>query len=431
MQLKLCTEQPMLEFTAPNQDELLDFLENVNLLSTLKAITKNHTSWVANDAGAVTLRQVVVIGRLLQKAIVEKNLIAQCESLYREKKLDITPLKAKSFSELIFVPNDKPLDRAAHKVSRCVKKSKMGDTFYFFKFDKNASNASTEIEAFNALCYRVLLGNQASKASCVYDEYAVRKGTLSKEYPGFISLRKKQNEDKSCLVESMVKGGAGKLYMAALLEKENDLHRGNYGFVDDKLVKIDHDQATATVAWKYNPGLAIAGPYAFCLTQKDISALPFLHDAKPYNWVNRRRGKENPNSTINYEALSLNHQFQQDKYYIGLKRLLLDDAVYRAFAQATIRSEKLQKELIADKSGRTQELRAILIQLPEFIAYVKENPLAIETILTEISLFNLDFKSDKNRSLRIDKYAIHVNYDTLCDELFASEVDNWQVNSCF
>lgn len=296
------------------------------------------------------------------------------------------------------------------------------EALYILKEDPTKRSIS-DYEAANSACYRLLMNDRHPKTKSVYDDKK-RWGTASKFIEGFESFLEKQEnaarEGKKYLLtpEDILKAEIVKVLVPAYTEEEMDLHYGNYGTRKDGIsVKIDDDQATWPLVSKYfcfdpdhlyppsflqNEEVGIPA-LAFQVTEKDIRDLANLMFAKPNFWP-----QENE-IFIGWNALSKNEKFNDDKYFMFLKRIVIPDSVYEAIARANFKSEKKRNAFAKHKCKKTVALHTVLLQMPEFQAYL-QGPDILDKLLREFEQYNQYLKKEKNRDLRVDLNVIKQNF---------------------
>ncbi|KTD05683.1 putative teichoic acid biosynthesis protein [Fluoribacter gormanii] len=294
----------------------------------------------------------------------------------------------------------------------------------------------TEIEAFNGMCYRLLLNDRTPRVRSVHDSKGNRVGVISRAIDNFQSLHDYYLREgtsvclKSPPQDDLVKSGIGRILAAAYTEEENDLHGGNIGYDPVELIsyKIDHDQSTWPITSKYqgvnpNKPLLMEGERAygirpkdaFPITQKDITNFPHLSDAKPRNFPD-----ETDSHTLNLHGIQNNTDFIKDAFSIFLKRALFDEQIYRAIAKETIENPKLQEELVAHKTRRSKLLKAELIKNKKFLYFLIENPNLKEQIIDEFKKYNADYNEDS--PLRLDLEDLGNKFDLLVKETLHVEL---------
>ncbi|WP_454784029.1 hypothetical protein [Legionella sp. WA2024007413] len=278
---------------------------------------------------------------------------------------------------------------------------------YIYKeaLDSNYS----EIEAFNGLCYRMLLGEHAAKVRGVHDDSNVTIAAVSKLIPDYLSFYSyyKQNNKVGISTEDFIKFKFPQILVAAYCEEENDLNAENFGFGGNKegeiiSVKIDHGESTYPVL---SQQMDIPAKSQFIITAHDIINFPRLKDAGPASFVH-----EYPPKLLDVDELVHNEHFISQKYYTFLKRILIDDLNYIEIANATVSSEALREQLVADKIERTVLLKTTLLAIPEFRQYINQNPLVIDQIIKEFIEFNDEIRKPDDMLLRIDIQKVNSNF---------------------
>ncbi|WP_412755894.1 hypothetical protein [Legionella bozemanae] len=289
----------------------------------------------------------------------------------------------------------------------------------------------TEIEAFNGMCYRLLLNDRTPRVRSVHDNQGNRVGVISRAIDNFQSLhdyylnQKKQfGYLRSPPQMNLVKSGIGRILGAAYTEEENDLHGGNIGYDPINLIsyKIDHDQATWPITSKYqnkNPNkplykdneraYGIKPKDAFPITQRDITNFPHLRDAKPRNFPD-----ETDSGILNLPGIEDNPDFIKDVFSVFLKRALFNEQIYRAIANETIENPKLREELVAHKTRRSELLKEELVKNKKFLNFLIENPDLKNQIIGEFREYNADYNEDS--PLRLDLEDLGNKFDILVEQ---------------
>lgn len=294
---------------------------------------------------------------------------------------------------------------------------------YFFK-EIPSSRSVAEIEAFNGLCYRLLIGERHPLTRPVHNETGRRVGVLSAAVPGYKSMNEIILEGGGNVgpsQEALLKGGVAKIWTAALIEEEYDLNGGNYGFNDrGECVKIDGDHSSWAQISKYHgfdPALTsatgrTAPSKVFPITRRDILTFPKLPDADPANWPGRSDARY-----IKFDVIMHDPAFVYDKYYTLLKRILIPNSAYAAIGSAVMRSEKKRQTLVESKCQKTKALRDVLIAMPEFQEFVLQNPQALPEMCQAFHELNESYKKDKYASLRINVGDIENAYQQLVSDI--------------
>ncbi|KTD40788.1 hypothetical protein [Legionella parisiensis] len=156
--------------------------------------------------------------------------------------------------------------------------------------------------------------------------------------------------------------------------------------------------------------------------KEDIINFPRLKDAGPAIFVH-----EYPKRLLDVDELVHNEQFISQKYYTFLKRILIDDLNYMEIAKATVTSEPLREQLVADKIERTFLLKTALISIPEFRQYINQNPSVIEQIIKEFREFNDEIRKKDDKPLMIDTqkvYSKFLDLARICKEMEQSKFDS-------
>lgn len=331
-----------------------------------------------------------------------------------------------------FVDESNPIGKvakSAHAVKRVKKQSNPHGSTSFFKPNQYQKSIS-EIEAFNAICYRLLLNDRAAKVKSVHGDAGQRVGQVSKEVKNFSSLHDyfRAHSNNFPPQTSLVTAGYGRALAASYCEEENDLHGGNiaYDEIEQTVSRIDYDQSTWPLTSKYigrDPNVydtktKCKPAESFPVTKDDIVNFPHLADAKPYNWPDRSDSKK-----IDLTGIENNERFKRDKYFIFLKRILISERVYQNAANATIGNENTRRKFVAHKVKRTNELKATLLQVPEFRSIVLNDPSMFSEIVKEFETYNTFYKKERDSALKVDIDDVKKSMNQLMKECKTIEED--------
>ncbi|OGT35460.1 MAG: hypothetical protein A3F11_01665 [Gammaproteobacteria bacterium RIFCSPHIGHO2_12_FULL_37_14] len=428
--LEIPGEKPFqsFDFYSKSVSHIIDIFR----LGTMRVLNNNLIITITSD------RKIIEAINFFQKPALEyypfeqntklyENLInykLECEDHLIEKKQNPLPRKHKKLSALKTKTDGPSLIPGNNSTSLVINKKLNKEYVYKAMGQRYIS----ELEVFNAFCYRLLLGNRHPKAKVVYNvgyQDSKRAGLVSELVTPFTSFYdkcvKKELIVSSISLDELISSEIMKVLVAAYVEEENDLHIGNYGIGPDGFcVKIDDNQATWPLTSKYlmldsehGEPIFLRNPpphNAFRVTQRDIETFPKLQDAKPYNWFDQGNDSylfENIKEIVNHEKVIA------DEYNMFLKRILLPNCAYESIGQATISSEKIRKEFVAHKCAKTNTLKQVLVNTPTFQHYVMTHPNAIHTILNEFKEYNADYPKDTDANLRIDVSTIQNNFNKI------------------
>ncbi|KTD52022.1 ankyrin repeat protein [Legionella quinlivanii] len=333
----------------------------------------------------------------------------------------------KSKSENLFTKKQKSdqIEQSTSEASLVKRKEDNAhpDRSYVYK-EAGLGPELSEIEAFNGLCYRMLLGEQAAKVRAVHNDSNVTIGVISKLIPQYLSFHSfyRQNNKTGLTTEEFIKLKFPQILVAAYCEEENDLNAENFGFgrnKDDEIisVKIDHGASTYPVIAEKRD---YSAQNQFIITADDIINFPRLKNASPDSFVHIY-----PPKLLDVDKLVHNPEFISQKYYSFLKRILIDDDNYIGIANATINSDTLRKDLIAHKIERTALLKNTLIAIPEFRHYINQNPFVIEQIIREFEDYNDEIRKPEDRFLKIDTqkvYSRFLDIAQICKDMEPPEI---------
>lgn len=349
-----------------------------------------------------------------------------------EKKPAHRPPKSKNYASYIpineKVKRDPEVPKSLHKVIKVKKESKA--TIDILKI-MDSGGRITEIEAFNALCYRLLLNDRTPMVRSVHDDEGNRIGVLSTEIADFQSLHeyylsqaKQTGFLKSPSQTHLIESGIGRILAAAYCEEENDLSGANIGYdaLKIKAYKIDHDQATWPFTAKYlgvNPSRpqqsngrcrGVKPIDAFPVTQRDLNEFPYLMDAKPRSFPDECDSK-----ILDLVGIKENAEFNADVQLVFLKRILITEQIYRNIAAMTIGSPSLQQRLVAHKTQRGELLKKALLKNEKFCNFMIENPNLKEQLRYEFGQYNDDFNITS--LLRINLEELSAHYESIMEKI--------------
>lgn len=334
-------------------------------------------------------------------------------------------------------------------------------------FLKKNVGAITEIQSFNSRLFELLLGSDhVGKVNPVVDDDGIRIGTVSRGIEGFQSLHdylqeKKKPIDWDQFTELLIQKGYGKIDVANLIFSDPDAHWDNIGFnLAGELVRIDFDRSLWPLTCQYlgtDPEKEfhhdkVVPNEAFIVDKVDLLSLPYLKYAKPYNGTVAEYTKRLPafpdpllpgkmiHPSKEFLDKMQNHpKFDNDKWYICLKYLLLGNNIYISLLNAYISSEKRKYEIFLYLEDRRNVFEQELLSTPEFCQYVIDNPAVIKDIIQEFNVLN-DKDIGKKSSLHIDIDDIQSKYkminttiletkkiiDVVTEGIVDSEIDDFK-----
>lgn len=414
-------------FVLSGNNPNLSYIRNNKLtkLGTVDLINKNLILTVKSDRNVIQAIDIFLkeTTYYYDKELSE-NLIAYkeaCEKRLEQKPQKQLPLKSKLYDEF---KEQSTQSTTNNTIKRMVKKN--NPTKQYIHKNNPSGRSILEIEVFNGFCYRLLLGERHPKVRGVHNSQGDRAGLISKvvmKFKSFHDLIMFYDElgESSLPQENLLKSEIVKVWVAAYVEEENDLHGGNYGIGPDGFcVKIDDDQSTWPLTSQYsevdpkkgNYGYSVAPNAAFPVTEGDILDFPKLKDAKPRNWPDR-----SDSGAIQFNDLVKENKFIEDKYYMFLKRILIPNEVYENIG-LTISSDKKRKQFVDHKCNKTNELKTVLLNIKEFQDYVIQNPNVIKQIKFEFSEYNKAYKKSGDLFLRVNLNQIDQNFNDINFEIY-------------
>lgn len=335
------------------------------------------------------------------------------------------PYKSKSGGLFTKQQESDEIVKSTSEVSIVRRKKDEKDSRRSYVYKQALNSNFGEIEAFNGLCYRMLIGEHAAKVRGVHDDSNSTIAVVSKLIPEYVSFYRyyKLNNKTGVSTEEFIKLKFPQILVAAYCEEENDLNAENFGFGRNKegeiiSVKIDHGESTYPVISQQRD---IPVKRQFTITPHDIIHFPRLKDAVPSIFVH-----EYPKQLLDVDELIHNKDFIAQKYYSFLKRILIDDQNYIEIAKATVNSEALREELVADKIERTFLLKTTLLAIPEFRQYIIQNPSVIHQIIQEFREFNHEIKKPGDQLLKIEIEKVNSKFLDIakeCKEMEQHQID--------
>jgi hypothetical protein len=350
-----------------------------------------------------------------------KKFSYQCKRNESVKRIKFIPPKSKLVDNYERVPHPKFVK--SKNETFLVRKKTAPKKEYIFKASVTG-RPITEIEAFNGFCYQLLLGDRHPKVRSVHDANGRRRGVISKVIPGFQSVYQRASQQALISKDTIINSEMVKVWVAGYVEEEMDFHADNYGFDRHGFcAKIDDDRSTWPITSRYrliDPELGDEGSECFKVppvivfkpTGNDIEKFPFLTDAQPCFWCDRNETAACFESGAIYQAQQ-EKKFNDDKYYLFLKRILIPDSVYAAIGNATISHPAKRAALVAHKIKKTKELEKVLLMDPGFQAYVMDNPNVIKQIGEEFAEYNDDLKKARNQALRVNTDQVKKRFFSL------------------
>jgi len=402
-------------YQTEQDEEYVRDLKRISSLGLTNMIDNRYSLTITSDRKVIAAidwfikanEYQVVSNKALFKSL--NQLKNECLSRLNNK-TKLLPLKSKSIT-LFDKVYTHPI-RSSLKEDTLLIKKKSSGAFYIFK--KNTTGRSiSEIEAFNGFCFRLLLGDRHPKVRGIHGNHQERQGVASKMLSQFETIYKcAARLDRAFTKDELLKSEIIKIWVAAYSEEDTDLHCGNYGFDHTGFcVKIDDDRATWALTSKFcdvnpetgDPDCDYTTPPItdFAITQRDIASFPFLQDANPYHWIDRR-GSDDFFEQATIKELLNDVRFTNDKYFMFLKRILVPNTVYEAIGRATIASDSIGQKLVDHKVNKTKELKEILLNDPGFKHFMISNPHIIDTICNEFNSYNNDYKKPADRYLHVN-----------------------------
>lgn len=303
-----------------------------------------------------------------------------------------------------------------------------------FVFKLNFSKrVLSELEAYNAACYRLLLGkNHHPKVYSVHNTKNERVAIISKWVEGFQTMLAPSGySTKKAYTELLIASRAIKVWTAAYIREESDLNDTNYGICKNGYcVKVDDGHSAWPISSMFNfthpkngiSSTSIPPAEAFPVTQSDIRTLPRLKYAHPIRFPDRNR-----HPLIDLDALIQNEKVQEDKYYIFLKEILLSKKEYEAISIVTISSPRIRRKSVKRDCKKIDALREALLGMPEFKQYLEKNTGVINEIINDFNVYNLEFKKEEQQALRINTADIQQRFNSLYSEIMS--LDNENINN--
>lgn len=343
---------------------------------------------------------------------IEKNLLVKKSIPSKGKRMEDYEIK-ETFNDtqanahkLKFTKKVNPKEHKANKV-------------YLFK--EYNGNPVSELEAFESMCYRFELGERTPKVRPLYDKNNTRLGTVVSFYPNLKTMEEFEAEQKRTIkYEDILSGQYADVWFASYNNQESDLHDRNYGMIADdnsgkgekKSVRYDLDRSNFLVSAAYTDITEdqlkeISKRYKY--SSDEIREFPTLSTTTPHYWPGQYAPKDKwikPAKKNLFWSLHTKKDFNDQKFFAALRRILIPDAQFIAAAEATISSKKLREKAIQQKLKNTRDLTEILVDMSEFASYLKRNPHVIDDIIKGFENTNKDYKNNEYSNLRIDVSAV-------------------------
>lgn len=205
------------------------------------------------------------------------------------------------------------------------------------------------------------------------------------------------------------------LFTIAYGLEEDDLHKGNIGYYitltnNNKpcfhFFKIDHDLMFANKLMSSRNGARINQLFYtnhyFAITARDLLDFPDIRASKNHYWptrtsffVNGSKAYQNKNERNAYKALNKDAVFQGRKWFCFLKQAVIPHELIQFTLKQPLNALNSEDETHATLSlierafsSRMTELQQVLLSIPEFRCYAKDNELTIRnTIMDEFNQY--------------------------------------------
>lgn len=259
---------------------------------------------------------------------------------------------------------------------------------------------------------RMVYGERASEELPVYDSQEKLIGTLSVDIPGFSPIK---NETLEELIEHNVMA----LLVLRWLRKDDDTHPGNISSAGT----IDYDMFGYHCTYELKGGDRYVrvlqnstARQAFPpLSERDARDMPLLHDAHPCFWPTQFPGNLNlaKDFSNRFQFIQLNGEprAEKQKYEAYVQEMLLrhDTERFAQTAQSYFNNDDpfLAEDWYPYFKPELAENHALFTQMPEFLAFIKQNPeCVIQCLSTEYPYFPgsnpKDYKNNvKHRFLKV------------------------------
>ncbi len=400
-----------LKIKPENMRSFILVTSNRKIVKTLDYICQKNI-FIQQDKSVVTFRE-------------------KCRADLKNRAAKKIPTRTIDSSRLFPVQMKNKLPASANTVSVVRKKSKSNNQLkreLFVHKQMHSGRAIIDLEVVYSYLYRWLLGERHPVARAVY-RGQLRDGIITKKYHQLIHFSDFY-ANRMLDPDEMAEMEVGKVVAAALAEEEIDFHYQNWGAVKFNgkyyAVKYDDNQSGWSVTRRYNhmdPDLSIPGysenAYQFSLPmdEQSIRKLPFV-TGNPRHFPGSTEIDMRRNYVKAWIKLSLNKKFNDDKYYILLKKILTPPAMYTALANAKLTSEKNRDNFIFEETERQNTLLKCLLNMPEFYQYIDSHPEAIVQIINEWQIYN---ESEKEKTLRFDNNVVIRRYNNLRIEMSRRE----------
>ncbi len=252
-----------------------------------------------------------------------------------------------------------------------------------YKGNKKGAGYLSELEVGLSAMWEVCAGSLTAQCDLVVEGNQT-VGVLSKKLPNFQTLGENAN---IITMSDAQKRELAKILVLSYCLEEDDLHRGNIGFSNGHVVKIDHDmslyQSVSSVSGNRRGYLRINDEHRFGISAADINGFPVLTDANIHYWPTKYRVLEG--SPGYGKNAALREQFTALQY-----DPVFQEAKFDAFFEFINTSpEEVQKKIIQrlgnDKPetvstlvnafmARQAEMRVTLLAMPEAQAHLRTHP---------------------------------------------------------
>lgn len=229
--------------------------------------------------------------------------------------------------------------------------------------------------------------------------------SMSAEFPDFIDLKKFL--EKGCSEEKikfLVDNGFPELCALSYFFEEDDLHKGNIGISNGKVVRVDFDMSAFSIVGRPE----LRGPRSsvdfrrledtFAVSSKDIEQFPELTGADPYYFPGIFHSVSSANGYTVDEVKKINalkgdRHFVRRAYLMFLKMVLMPDALFEGLFNGYIGEKRLASEFSEHFIARKRILKDLFLEkneLPKFKNFLETlSREEIGSIFSDMERYNL------------------------------------------
>lgn len=294
------------------------------------------------------------------------------------------------------------------------------------------------VEAVSSSLMKLAFGANFTPKVRVVTNRVKKAQVISRSLPDFRSVGCLEPSELHSIRNTQQRGLA-KILLTPFCFQEPDLHTGNWGMSNQRIVTIDHDRKYASFSQEVvgeNSNISAETTHRLLkpfpnsiysvndtfsvISPEDLQDMVFFKDIKPYNHPFRKR-KINFIDELTKE-LSTNPEFIQWKFFYLTKYLLL---LTPERVQTIIESHSLDSDLCNNNKfhsaimAHREKIKEALFHLPKYQAFLEHfSPELHNELISEIEACNAELH-DKEGKVKTHKQKFEISIAALSDDFKA------------